>query len=89
MFNGSVGGDSFRAAKVAAVAAFTQRFDLNMVNFTDVAVAVIKMRPLEIIRPRFRDGHAPEWSLRNPDLHRSSAPPAPDYGYRDQRNRSL
>ncbi len=40
----------FQTAEITAVAkALAQRLHLNMLNFADVAVTVMKMRPLEII----------------------------------------
>src|SRR5690348_17252769 len=42
IFNGAVGGNGFKAAKVAAVAAFTKGIDLNMADLADVAVAAKK-----------------------------------------------
>lgn len=42
LFDGRVGRDGLKAAKIAAVTAFTQRVDLNMAYLADVAVTADK-----------------------------------------------
>src|SRR5471030_1463127 len=46
VFYRGVGGHSFQAAEVTAMAALTQWVNLNMANLTDVAVAAEKNLPV-------------------------------------------
>ncbi len=46
LFDGRVGGYGFQAAEVAAVAAFTQRLDLDVADLADVTVTAKKNLPV-------------------------------------------
>src|SRR5699024_12068039 len=46
MFMGTLSIEIIKADKCATVASFTQRFDLNISNFTDVTVAANKNAPV-------------------------------------------